>query len=190
MASTSGTPESKLCVESFAHKSSRKELPEAFREFLRKNGIDEAVYDIAPSSLPRFIRCVFVLPRKGCVVSHVIFDVYYSVNPFAKDIPSTASLATELGCAVSPVSWLPGFFAVDGTARLARCPAYTSGKVYGVDAASGAAVAALDVQPGHDVLDICCAPGAKLAMLADHMKRTGTLTGVDLSAVRVSQAHG
>ena len=40
----------------FADRPSRESLPEAFRAFLRRNHVDEAVYDIVPADLPRFIR--------------------------------------------------------------------------------------------------------------------------------------
>jgi 16S rRNA C967 or C1407 C5-methylase (RsmB/RsmF family) len=36
----------------------------------------------------------------------------------------------------------------------------SSEQIYGIDASSGAAVVALDPQPGDNVLDLCCAPGA------------------------------
>jgi len=32
-------------------------------------------------------------------------------------------------------------------------------QIYGIDAASGAAILALDVRPGDHVLDLCAAPG-------------------------------
>jgi hypothetical protein len=35
-------------------------------------------------------------------------------------------------------------------------------QVYGMDAASGAAVEALDLSPGDHVLDLCAAPGSPL----------------------------
>jgi hypothetical protein len=41
---------------------------------------------------------------------------------------------------------------------------------------------------GENVLDLCCAPGAKLTMLADLMGRRGTLTGVDISRNRLAAA--
>ena len=85
---------------------------------------------------------------------------------------------------MEPVPWLPGFFSLRGSAKLVRSECYRAGRVYGIDAASGAAVAALDPQPGDDVLDICCAPGAKLAMAADWMRRLGSVTGVDIAQVR------
>eukprot|EP00850_Spirogloea_muscicola_P020647 SM000222S06988 [mRNA] locus=s222:202507:205108:- [translate_table: standard] len=55
-----------------------------------------------------------------------------------------------------------------------------------MDAASGAAVAALRLRPGDDVLDLCAAPGAKLCMIAEALGGTGSVTGVDVSAPRLA----
>jgi 16S rRNA C967 or C1407 C5-methylase (RsmB/RsmF family) len=38
-------------------------------------------------------------------------------------------------------------------------------QIYGIDAASGAAILALDVRPGDHVLDLCAAPGNYLYQL-------------------------
>ncbi|KAJ1561678.1 hypothetical protein HK096_003720 [Nowakowskiella sp. JEL0078] len=56
-----------------------------------------------------------------------------------------------------------------------------------MDAASGAAIIALDLQPNDNYLEICCAPGSKLCYAADIIGTTGTgtLTGVDISSERM-----
>jgi 16S rRNA C967 or C1407 C5-methylase (RsmB/RsmF family) len=97
------------------------------------------------------------------------------------------------------------FFKLDAAAPMSSLPCYKDGSVYGIDLSSAAAVAALDVQPHHHVLDLCCAPGAKLALIFDRMwamylkqnpafdtsvepKQApfdGTVTGVDVSAHRL-----
>lgn len=82
-----------------------------------------------------------------------------------------------------PVPWLPEFYALPGHAKIRYAPSFAAHAVYGIDASSGAAVAALDPRPGDAVIDLCCAPGAKLAMIADRMQRQGSLTGVDVSQV-------
>ena len=56
----SGVNEGKrpTAAPTFDEKSSRASLPPAFRAFLQANNVDEAIYDIAPATLPRFIRWV------------------------------------------------------------------------------------------------------------------------------------
>ena len=97
-------------------------------------------------------------------------------------------VSAGLSCSAAPVVWLPSwssFFEVPGDASINRAEIYQNGQLYGIDASSAAAVAALDPRPGENVLDLCCAPGAKFCMIADAMQRSGTLTGVDVSRVSV-----
>ncbi|KAL4156169.1 hypothetical protein PRNP1_005201 [Phytophthora ramorum] len=88
---------------------------------------------------------------------------------------------------VSPqaVPWLPGFYSLPVAAPLARVDLYRDGQLYGIDISSGFAVSLLDVRPGEHVLDLCCAPGAKLTMIADLLQLRGSVTGVDFSRPRL-----
>ncbi|GMF25243.1 unnamed protein product [Phytophthora fragariaefolia] len=83
------------------------------------------------------------------------------------------------------VPWLPGFYSLPVSAPLARVDLYKVGKLYGIDISSGYAVSLLDIQPGEHVLDLCCAPGAKLTMIADLLQLKGSVTGVDFSRPRL-----
>ncbi|RLN80336.1 hypothetical protein BBJ28_00022327 [Nothophytophthora sp. Chile5] len=83
------------------------------------------------------------------------------------------------------VSWLRGFYSLPVEAPLARVGLYRDGQVYGIDISSGYAVTLLDIQPGEHVLDLCCAPGAKLTMIADLLHLQGSVTGVDFSRTRL-----
>ena len=48
---------------------------------------------------------------------------------------------------------------------------YKDGIIYGIDKSSAAAVLALDINKNdHNVLEICCAPGAKLTFIADLLR--------------------
>jgi len=84
-----------------------------------------------------------------------------------------ADLCEDLGLSaadVKPVTWMPKplrFWALPRDAPLARARSIKLGLLQGMDAASGACVAALDVRPGHRVLDLCCSPGAKFLALLD-----------------------
>ncbi|XP_066330500.1 uncharacterized protein [Miscanthus floridulus] len=136
-------------------------LPASFLEFLSENGLDPAVYSMA-ATIPRYIRL------KPGMESQI------------------AEMEAELKCGLEKVSWLPGFYAIPPEIQIAGSTAYQQGKIYGIDAASGAAILALDVLPGDHVLDLCAAPGAKLCMLADTLGTTGSLTGVDVAKHRLA----
>ncbi|KAF0935483.1 hypothetical protein E2562_033625 [Oryza meyeriana var. granulata] len=136
-------------------------LPPAFLEFLRENGLDPMMYSMA-DTIPRYIR----------------------LKPGME--PQIPEIESELKCHVDKVSWLPDFYAIPPEVQIAGSKAYQQGKIYGIDAASGAAILALDVQPGDHVLDLCAAPGAKLCMLADMLGSTGSLTGVDVAKHRLA----
>lgn len=113
-----------------------------------------------------------------------------------------------------PVNWLTPtkddgfeFFAIPGDFSLNRSTSFQSGRVYGMDVTSGAAVLALlydtydcnksakpddgkestqdDEQPQLRVLDLCCAPGLKLCMLADLAPLSSSIIGVDISQNRI-----
>jgi 16S rRNA C967 or C1407 C5-methylase (RsmB/RsmF family) len=107
---------------------------------------------------------------------------------------------------VEPIDWFSSighrFLRMPVAHRIASTPSYISGKLYGIDISSAAAVVALDVQAGEHVLDLCCAPGAKLSMISDVLKYqeaklenngeegegpwTGSVTGVDISSSRLA----
>ncbi|MCO5549210.1 hypothetical protein L7F22_002676 [Adiantum nelumboides] len=128
-------------------------LPKSFLEYLERSGIPPSIYSIA-QTLPRYIR----------------------IKPgFEDKIPS---LEVELGCKLSPLMWLQGFYSLPHDAPIASSEAYRVGKIYGMDAASGAAVSALGVIEGDHVLDLCAAP--------DQLGNSGTLTGVDIARHRLA----
>lgn len=54
-----------------------------------------------------------------------------------------------------------------------------------MDASSAIPVLALKLKPDLSVVDICCAPGAKLLYLNDLLNENSTITGVDISQDRL-----
>ena len=81
-------------------------------------------------------------------------------------------------------------WSVPQSRTLSQHVGYRCGVMQGVDLASVAAVEALGCEPGMSVLDLCCAPGAKLGLLADRLRRSGCLVGADSSASRLDVCAG
>ncbi|XP_019446890.1 PREDICTED: multisite-specific tRNA:(cytosine-C(5))-methyltransferase trm4b isoform X2 [Lupinus angustifolius] len=136
-------------------------LPEAFLNFLHSNGIDPSIYT-AIHSTPRFIRL-----KPG-------FEDYIE------------EFEAEMKCKVEKLEWLEGFYSLSHDIQIAGSRAYQEGKIYGIDASSGAAVTALHISPGDHVLDLCAAPGAKLCMILDLVGDSGSVTGVDVARHRLA----
>ncbi len=94
---------------------------------------------------------------------------------------------------IVPIPWLDdcfGFHAIPGDFSLAQSKAFRSGRIYGMDVSSGAAVAALlsghEIKHNVRVLDLCCSPGLKLCMIADLLSCSSTVVGVDISKERLA----
>ncbi|KAL6224478.1 hypothetical protein ACLB2K_003333 [Fragaria x ananassa] len=147
--------------EEAAAASNSPALPEAFLDFLKHNGLDPSIYT-ATHSTPRYIR----------------------VKPGCED--QIESIEGEIKCKLERVEWLPGFYSLPPDVHIANSNAYREGNIYGIDAASGAAVSALDVSAGDHVLDLCAAPGAKLCLISDLLDDSGSVTGVDVSRHRLA----
>lgn len=141
--------------------ASKLPLPDAFVDFLKENDIDPSIY-IASDSTPRYIRL-----KPGC-------------ESYLREFED------EIKCKPGRVDWLPGFFSLPPDIQIANTKAYREGKIYGIDAASGAAVAALNICERDHILDLCAAPGAKLCMISDLLGNSGSITGVDVSRHRLA----
>ncbi|KAJ4714188.1 S-adenosyl-L-methionine-dependent methyltransferase superfamily protein [Melia azedarach] len=140
---------------------SKLPLPEAFLHFLKENGLDPLVYT-ATNSTPRYIRLK------------------------AGNEADLEEIEAEMKCKLEKVVWLHGFYSIPPDIKIANSKAYKEGKIYGIDAASGAAVTALNVSVGDHVLDLCAAPGAKLCMILDILGDSGSVTGVDVARHRLA----
>ncbi|KAL9241425.1 hypothetical protein vseg_015540 [Gypsophila vaccaria] len=141
--------------------NTNSQLPESFINFLNKNGLDPSIYTSA-DTLPRYIR----------------------LKPGYED--SLKDIEDELGCKLTQVEWLSNFYSLSPDVHIANSNAYQQGKLYGIDAASGAAVSALNIKPGDHVLDLCAAPGAKLCMALELLGNSGSVTGVDVARHRLA----
>eukprot|EP00920_Eleutheroschizon_duboscqi_P035661 GHVT01086214.1.p1 GENE.GHVT01086214.1~~GHVT01086214.1.p1 ORF type:complete len:577 (+),score=104.26 GHVT01086214.1:78-1733(+) len=121
-----------------------------------------------------------------------------SPHKLPKCLPCASGFCGAEVCPVAAVGlqrvgWLPGFFGVpirpgagESVSSFSRRRAYQAGYLFGMDASSGAAVAALRVKVGARVCDLCAAPGAKLLLLSDLAGPSGVVCGVDRSGERLA----
>ena len=89
-----------------------------------------------------------------------------------------------LGEKLTKVSSTPGVYSVAGSLS-AFAGFFSSGLFQMQDLASYFAVNAGDPGPGEKILDLCAAPGAKTAAMAQMMKNRGTIVSVDYSFTRM-----
>ncbi|KAI9011529.1 S-adenosyl-L-methionine-dependent methyltransferase [Gaertneriomyces semiglobifer] len=140
-------------------------LPQSFLDFLAQNSLSPSIY-VLPSTLPRYIRL--------------------APNTTPEEVSS--ALQTPL----TPVAYLPSFYSLPSGTRIGSSPLHKRGEIHGIDLASGVAVHALGIKGGEHVLDLCCAPGAKMAYVCDLLQQReanhhggGSVTGVDINERRM-----
>ena len=153
-----------------------------FLKYLKANGLQEEDFTVDEASFPRYFRLNPLFPADDSLLAGQPGGVL-------------SLLAEHFGQRPELVKWLPTraqVYRVASTVKLTSSELYNRKEnarmlpaIFGIDASSCAAVAALDPRPGDSVLDLCCAPGAKLSFLANYMEHQGSLTGVDLSAERL-----
>ena len=110
---------------------------------------------------------------------------YLRVNPLRNRGRTT--LPRELGVLVKRLTKVPstsGVYTVAGPLS-AFADFFSSGLLQMQDLASYLAVTAGDPRPGENILDLCAAPGAKTAAIAQKMKNRGTVVSVDYSPARM-----
>ena len=131
------------------------QLPDDFLSFLRESNIDMKHYEML-GKLPRYIRVV-----KGETID---VKKYY---------PSAEAVAEA-----------PGVWRLPHDVKLHGTEPYDSSRIAGMDLGSYMAVTALQIQPTDTVLDICCAPGAKLLLTSE--LTNNHITGLDNNLYRLS----
>ncbi|KAG1469050.1 hypothetical protein G6F56_003488 [Rhizopus delemar] len=149
------------------------QLPDSFRKFLDDNSIDPAIYTV--THLPRYFRINTHLPEDK--------------RPTLEDLKK--QLNTDQ---VHKVKGIDNFYSVQlADVRLSDTPVtvenrYKERAIFGIDLSSAIAVEALFIKKDDQVLDLCCAPGAKLCMISNLFGRDGlgTVTGVDIAGHRLA----
>jgi 16S rRNA (cytosine967-C5)-methyltransferase len=84
---------------------------------------------------------------------------------------------------------LPDAVRLDQAIDVTQLPGFAEGEFSVQDGAAQVAVELLALSPGLRVLDACCAPGGKLAHIAERQASLATLVGVDIDAKRIARTR-
>lgn len=171
-----------------------------FISFCQKNGINPEMYNKA-LEIPRFIRLKPVTDMNITfhMLKQSILDVQRGDTGDENSLPPNKRYKmAESVEEIQPVGWLPKefqFYQLSSDINISNSKYYRQGIIYGLDISSAVAVFALNPNPGEHILDMCCAPGAKLCLIADYiqiisqknrLKHNFYLTGVDVSIDRLN----
>lgn len=88
------------------------------------------------------------------------------------------------GLADRPLPQCEGAYYCDASLRLGAHPYHHAGAIYGQDPGAICTAAAVSVQAGWRILDVCAAPGGKATQLADALGGTGLLIANEPNAAR------
>lgn len=87
--------------------------------------------------------------------------------------------------ALEPVPWCTAGFVLADAARPGKHPFHAAGLYYLQEPSAMSVVEALDVQPGHLVLDLAAAPGGKATHITAKLAGTGVLVANEMVASRI-----
>jgi len=112
---------------------------------------------------------------------------YIRINTLLGNGAASLREIEEIGTELEPVQNLALTFKVLSLKRpITQTDAYRQGRIVIQDKASVLAGAIAAPSPGDSVLDMCAAPGAKTAHLAELMENKGTIYSIDKSSARMS----
>lgn len=152
-------------------------MQEALRELYTASGIDPDFLENHLSSGPHLPFRYFYLNDSLDTIDVIRDEIELLLDD------NGSALEME----IAKVQYLTDFYRVPGWCPMARLPSFLAGRIHALDAASGVAVQALQIKRNEHVLDLCCAPGAKMTLMA--LQGAATVTGVDLSRTRLCIAR-
>lgn len=109
----------------------------------------------------------------------------------SEDVASGRDYLVEHGLSPQVVPWCSDAwsFAAGSHALLTSLPWVERQTLFMQSLSSIAAVEAMGIEPGHDVLDVCAAPGAKTSLIRRRQGDRGILIANELSRVRSRRMH-
>ncbi|MDG1693720.1 MAG: 16S rRNA (cytosine(967)-C(5))-methyltransferase RsmB [Porticoccaceae bacterium] len=92
---------------------------------------------------------------------------------------------TDIGA--NPTQYSDCGVLLDCPQEVTALPGFAEGLISVQDESAQLAAALLDVQPGHAVLDACCAPGGKTCHILESEPKLASLTAIDLEPKRLER---
>jgi 16S rRNA (cytosine967-C5)-methyltransferase len=97
------------------------------------------------------------------------------------------ALLTDANISAEPTPYSDCGVLLDSPKDVTELPGFADGLVSVQDESAQLAASLLDVQPGHLVLDACCAPGGKTCHILESEPKLESLTAIDLEASRLER---
>ncbi len=135
--------------------------------------------------------CTFILGRSAALKlmlrNFAPAPSYIRINTLRGDEETSLREIEKAGIEAKPVEHLPLTFRVLSSRRpIVRTEPYRAGRITIQDKASVLASLVAAPRPGESILDLCAAPGAKTAHLAELMQNKGAIYSIDKSSARMS----
>ena len=142
-----------------------------------------------PEAFGRRLHRIVGAESTACILARISSPRPLAVRVHGDDA-DVRSVLEELdagGFLPSPVEWCPRAFLLGGGDRstVQELDSFRSGRLWIQSLSSMSAVTALEVQSGHDVLDLCAAPGSKTSMIGAAQHGQGILVANDRSRQRL-----
>ena len=96
-------------------------------------------------------------------------------------------LLVDADIGASPTQYSDCGVMLDSPQDVTKLPGFADGFVSVQDESAQLAASLLDVQPGHAVLDACCAPGGKTCHILESQPQLSSLTAIDLEEKRLER---
>lgn len=107
-------------------------------------------------------------------------------NPLRCKAAELAESLTASGAVLTPHPWMPDCWQLSGGGSIETMPAFRQGWFQVQDAAARAAVLAMGLEPGQQMLDVCAAPGGKSFAAAMMMENQVEIISCDIHRHKLS----
>lgn len=125
-----------------------------------------------------------------CAANNAPAPTWLRVNRQRRRRDDLLALLAVHGIAAAAHPHLPDAIRIDHGIDVTQLPGFTEGEFSVQDGAAQLAVDLLEPAPGQRVLDACCAPGGKLAHIAEREPALARLVGVDIDPARIARTRG